>query len=239
MDGLAELAIDAHGGLDRWEHYRTLSADLVNGGALWSLKGQAGVLDEATVTVGLTDQWASHRPFGEADRKSRLEPRRVAIETADGAVIEELNGPRASFAGHQVETPWNRLQLAYFAGYAMWTYLNLPFALARPDVHSEELSQWEEGGERWRRLKVIFPEAIATHSKEQTLYFDQAGLLKRHDYDVDIMGGSAAAHYAGEYRTFSGLMFPTRRRVFPRQPDGKAMAEPLLVSIDLSNIVLS
>ena len=239
MNDLAEQAIDAHGGLDRWGQYRTLSADLVNGGALWPLKGQSGVLDEATVTVGLTDQWASHRPFGAPDRKSRFEPHRVAIETDDGVVVEELNDPRASFAGHQVVTPWTRLQLAYFAGYAMWTYLNLPFALARSDVHSEELSQWEEEGERWRRLKVTFPETIATHSKEQTLYFDQEGLLKRHDYDVDISGGSAAVHYVGEYRTFSGLMFPTQRRVFPRQPDGKAMGEPLLVSIDLSNIVLS
>jgi hypothetical protein len=239
MNGLAQLAIDAHGGLDRWAKYRTLSADLVNGGALWPLKGQAGVLDESTVTVGLTDQWASHSPFGAPDYKSNFRPHRVAVESADGAIVEELNEPRASFAGHQVETPWNRLQLAYFAGYAMWTYLNLPFVLARPDVHSEELSHWEEDGEGWRRLKVIFPETIATHSTEQTLYFDQKGLLKRHDYDVDISGGSSAVHYVAEYQTFSGLLFPTRRRVFPRTPDGKAMAEPLLVSIDLSNVVLS
>ena len=239
LNGLAELAIDAHGGLDRWRQYRTVSADLVNGGALWPLKGQAGVLDKSTVTVGLKDQWASHHPFGAPNYKSRFEPHRVAIEADDGEVIDELNDPRASFAGHQVDTPWNRLQLAYFAGYAMWTYLNLPFALARPDVCSEELSQWAEEGERWRRLKVTFPETIATHSKEQTLYFDQEGLLKRHDYDVDISGGSAAVHYVSQYRTFSGLMFPTRRRVFPRKPDGKAMAEPLLVSIELRNIVLS
>ena len=239
LNGLAELAIDAHGGLGRWEQFRTLSADLVNGGALWPLKGQAGVLDKSTVTVGLTDQWASHRPFGAPNYKSRFEPSRVAIETDDGAVIEELSEPRASFAGHQLETPWSRLQLAYFAGYAMWTYLNFPFLLARPDVHSEELSHWQEEGEDWRRLKVTFPETIATHSKEQTLYFDHKGLLKRHDYDVDISAGSSAVHYVDEYRTVSGLMFPTRRRVFPRQPDGKAMAEPLLVSIDLSNIVLS
>jgi hypothetical protein len=239
MNGLAQLAIDAHGGLERWEQYRTLSADLVNGGALWPLKGQAGVLDDSTVTVGLADQWASHRPFGGSDRKSRFEPSRVAIETDDGAVVDELNEPRASFAGHQVETPWSRLQLAYFAGYAMWTYLNLPFALAREGVHSEELSEWNEGDECWRRLKVTFPDAIATHGTEQTLYFDQKGLLKRHDYDVDISGGSAAVHYVSEYQTFSGLLFPTRRRVFPRAADGKAVPEPLLVSIDLSNIVLS
>jgi hypothetical protein len=238
MDALAQLAIDAHGGLDRWKEYRTLSAKLVNGGALWPLKGQAGVLDDSTVTVGLTDQSASHRPFGGSDRKSRFGPSQVAIETDDGVVIEELNEPRDSFAGHAVETPWTRLQLAYFAGYAMWTYLNLPFVLTWPDVRSEELPQWEEEGERWRRLKVTFPDTIVTHSREQTLYFDQQGLLKRHDYDVEISGGSAAAHYTGEYQAFSGLMFPTRRRVFPRTPDGKSVPELLLVSIDLSNIVL-
>src|SRR5713226_8122721 len=44
--------------------------------------------------------------------------------------------------------------------------------------------------ETWRRLKVRFPADIATHSTERTLYFDQQGLLKRHDYDAK----SAAVH---------------------------------------------
>jgi hypothetical protein len=43
-------------------------------------------------------------------------------------------------------------------------------------------------------------------------------------YDVDISGGSSTPHYVGDYQAFSGLMFPTRRRVFPRLPDGQAMA---------------
>jgi len=30
-----------------------------------------------------------------------------------------------------------------------------------------------------------------------------------------------------------------KRRIFPRQPDGRAMAEPLVVSIDLDRIKLS
>jgi hypothetical protein len=62
----------------------------------------------------------------------------------------------------------------------MWTYLNTPFLLARPDVKSEEIESWQEAGETWRRLRVRFPADIATHSTEQTLYFDEHGLLKRH-----------------------------------------------------------
>src|SRR5260370_737072 len=99
----------------------------------------------------------------------------------------------------------------------MWTYLNTPFLLVRPGVESEELEPWRDSGETWRRLKVRFPTEIATHSAEQTLYFDRQGLLKRHDYDVEISGGTAAAHYVSDLKEFSGIVFPTTRRIFTRQ----------------------
>jgi hypothetical protein len=77
-----------------------------------------------------------------------------------------------------------------------------------------------------------------THSTEQTLYFDQQGLLKRHDYDVEITGGTAGAHYVSDLKEISGIVFPTKRRIFPRQPDGHSAPEPLVVSIDLDQFVL-
>ena len=179
---------------------------------LWAAKGKAGVLDDVTVTVDLRQEKASHWPFGSPDRRSRFEPQRVALENAKGEVLEELLQPRSSFQGHTLETPWTDLQLAYFAGCAMWT---------------------------WRRLKVRFPADIATHSTEQTLYFDQQGLLKRHDYDVEITGGTAGAHYVSGLKKFSGIVFQTKRRIVPRQPNGHSVPEPLVVSIDLDQIVLS
>src|SRR5215471_7930711 len=154
MNRLAKQAIDAHGGLERWNYFDTLSAHLIQGGELWAAKGEAGVLDDVAVTVDLHDQKASHWPFGFPERRSRFEPQRVAIEGATGKVLEELLRPRASFEGHA--TTWSDLQLAYFAGYAMWTYLNIPFLLARPGVESEEVEPWQESGETWRRLKVLF-----------------------------------------------------------------------------------
>ena len=119
--------IEAHGGLENWNRHKALSVDLVVGGMLWGLKGQFGKLERTTVTVGLGKEWASHQPFGPDNRRTRFSPDRVAIEDAQGRVLEELAAPRASFAGHTLETPWTEPQLAYFAGYAMWTYLNLPF----------------------------------------------------------------------------------------------------------------
>jgi len=36
MKELAKLAIEAHGGLERWNSFTTLSAHLIQGGVLWS-----------------------------------------------------------------------------------------------------------------------------------------------------------------------------------------------------------
>jgi hypothetical protein len=237
MNRLAKQAIDAHGGLERWNHFNTLSAHLIQGGELWAAKGKAGVLDDVTVTVDLRSQKASHWPFGSPHRRSRFEPQRVAMEDANGRVLEELLQPRASFGGHAAT--WSDLQLAYFAGYAMWTYLNVPFLLARPGVESDEVEPWQESDETWRRLKVAFPADIATHSTEQTLYFDRQGLLRRHDYNVEIDGTSGAAHYVYDHKEFSGIVFPTKRRVFRRRPDGHPAPKPVIIAIDLDRIVLS
>jgi hypothetical protein len=86
---------------------------------------------------------------------------------------------------------------------------------------------------------VVWPGYLATHSTEQTLYVGEDGLFRRHDYDVEIMGGSGAAHYITDYTKVSGIMVPTSHRIFPRQPDGQALTEPLLVSIDVSEIAFS
>ncbi|WP_028749516.1 hypothetical protein [Rhizobium mesoamericanum] len=239
MNSLAQKIIDAHGGLETWRRYSSLTAHLKQGGALWGLKGHGGKLDETNVTVGFGEEWVSHFPFGPEGKVTRFEPGFVSIKDSQGNVLETLTDPRASFAGHALETPWTEPQLAYFAGIAMWTYLNMPFLLTAPGVVTEQLEDWRENGETWQRLKVTFPSEIATHSTVQTLYADANGLLKRHDYDVEIAGNTSGAHYIGGYVEVQGLKFPTERRIFPRQPDGNSMSEPLVVSIELSDIKLS
>jgi hypothetical protein len=236
VNDLAQLTIDAHGGLQRWHQFGHVSAHLRNGGVLWTLKHQQGVLDDVNVRVALRREWASHSPFLKPNLRTSFEPQRVAIESTDGHVVEERVHPRASFAGHGVDTPWDRLQLAYFAGYAMWTYLTTPFFFAMDGVATEELEPWHENGETWRRLEVTVPQGIATHSTLQTFYFSTDGLLKRHDYDADVLGGTPAAHYVHEYQEFSGILVPTRRRVLGRRPDGTPTPDPLIVTIDLSEV---
>jgi len=238
LSPLVQKIIDAHGGLARWQTFDRLTARLRQGGALWAIKGHDGKLADTTVTVGLKSEWASHAPFGVPGKLSRFEPQQVELRTTDGEVLQRLEDPRASFAGHQFDTSWTESQLAYFAGYAMWTYLNLPFLMAYPGVRTEQLEDWRENGETWYHLRITFPDDITTHSRIQTLYVSAAGLLKRHDYDVDIAAGTQAAHYVSDYTEVQGIKFPTRHRIVPRQPDGQSMSEPLVVSIEVSDITL-
>ena len=102
------------------------------------MKANGAQIADVGATVAIDRQWVSHAPFGGTDRRSSFSSDRVAIESTDGRVVQELLAPRTSFAGHHLSTPWTDLQLAFFVGCAMWTYLNVPFVLAWPGVESEE-----------------------------------------------------------------------------------------------------
>jgi hypothetical protein len=236
---LVEDILNAHGGLAAWRRFRRVRADLVQGGALWALKGKDGVLAGTTVTVATDRQWASHSPFGTVAGRSEFAGDRIALLDDEGRVLQERDDPRASFAGHGLETPWDDLQLAFFAGCAMWTYLNTPFLLAWEGVACEDAGPWQERGEEWRKIAIRYPDGLEVFSKAQAIYVGPDRLVRRLDYDVEIAGNTPGAHYVSDYATVSGIRFPTRRRIFPRLPDGTSLAEPLVVSIDLDGIALT
>jgi hypothetical protein len=238
MTDLLDHVVQAHGGLKRWDELESVSAHLAQGGVTWEMVGQKGVLDDVFVTASLHEERVSHYPFGAAGR-SVFTPERVAIENDDGTVIEALDQPRASFAGHALESPWTTPQLAYFVGTAMWTYLTQPFTFTLPGFETAELEPWQENGEQWRRLRVAWPSNLASLNTVLTVYVGEDGLIRREDYDVAIMGGSAGAHYMSGYTQVAEIMLPTGHRILPRTPEGQALTEPLLISIDLSEITFA
>jgi len=167
---------------------------------------------------------------------SEFTPARVLVQSLDGHSSQQRLTPKGSFAGHTQQTQWDRLHALYFCSYALWTYLTIPFLYTYPGFQTEELPEWEENGEVWRRLKVTFPESIASHSREQISYFGQDGLLRRHDYTVDVMGGARGANYASNYQEVGGIMVPMTRSVFAYDDSGKKVDSPLLVSIDFGEM---
>jgi hypothetical protein len=237
-DELLARVLAAHGGQDRWNDCSRLSARVRAGGALWTLKQQEGVLADYVAGIDPHRQSATLSPFGGPGLRGVFTPDRVAVEDGAGEVVEERTAPRAAFDGHHRDTPWDRLHVAYFAGYAMWGYLTEPFSFAWPGVAVEELPPWQEDGETWRRLKVTFPAGFAAHTRENVYYVDGAGLIRRHDYRAEVLGPEAtvSAHYITGHREFGGIIVPTERRVWRVDEDGHPVKEPLLVSIDISEV---
>jgi hypothetical protein len=171
-------------------------------------------------------------PFTAPDRRSVFVPDRLVLETLGGAVIESREDPEAAFAGQTLETPWDRFHVAYFASEALWTYLTSPFLYTYPGFESEEIEPWQEHGEEWRRLKVTFPDTVASRTKTQITHFGPDGLMRRHDYTVDILGGNSGANYPSDYREFQGIKMPTKRRIYGYDENLQKVPEPLLVSLD-------
>ncbi|WP_374021738.1 hypothetical protein [Mycobacterium sp. HNNTM2301] len=238
MADILEQTLQAYGGYNRWKQVTSVSAHKRFGGAIWDIKQVPGIVDDGEVTVWIKDQRTSLRPFTRPDMCTAYTPQRVGIETTDGDIIEVLDDPRASFAGHTLETPWTALQLAYFTGYAMWTYTAEPFNLTLPGVATEEGDPWIEDGQRWRRLHVRYPDTIATHSPQQILYIDDDGLIRRRDYQVDIAGGSPAAQYISDFDDIDGLIVPRTRLIYVRDAENRPMPEQLVVSIELTDVKL-
>jgi len=236
---LLEQVLLAHGGLERWNSFNQVRATLVTGGSLWAMKGLTQDSAPRQMTVWLHEQRASVTPFGAPDQLTAFTPDRIAIERTDGTVIAERRAPRESFRDHGQNIPWDPLHRAYFNGYALWSYLTMPFQFTLPGVVTEEVEPWLEGMQVWRCLRVHFPESIATHCAVQDFFFGEDFLLRRHDYNVDVSDAMPAAQYVHGYITADGLRMPGKRRAYRRNADGQPDTDALLVAIDLSDIQYS
>lgn len=239
MNELLAGILDAHGRMEDWKRYDRVEATIVSGGGLFALKGVPQDPTPRRMTVWLQEERSSVFPFGASDQRTMFTPDRIAIERLDGTLVAERHGPRDSFAGHQMNTPWDPLHRAYFNGEALWTYLTTPFLLAMEGVRLEETEPWLEGGETWRVLRAYFPGWLETHCLVQDFFFGEDLMLRRHDYIVNIAGGVAAAQLTSAYAEASGIRLPTKRRAYARGPDRRPIPDMLLVSIDISDVSFS
>jgi hypothetical protein len=203
------------------------------------MRFQRGALADFVGTVATAEPHTVLAPYPKPGQRGVFDRGAVRIETDDGEVVSERNKPRDVIRSFRRNFWWDDLDLLYFAGYALWNYMSAPFMLARPGFEIEERDPWEEDGERWRRLHVVFPDDIPTHSREQDFYFDDNGLLRRLDYTAEVFGSWAkAAHYCWDHERFSGLMVPTRRKAVPRSRKGKPRMGISVVSLRFGEVEL-
>lgn len=233
---LLEKVLAAHG-VENAAKFKTVKIHTNIGGITWTIKGHENALADVEFSGSLSEQKATWKNPFQPGYTSAFEPGKVQLFDQRGTLLEELNNPRESFKGHTIETPWTRAQLIYFSSYATWNYATAPFNLLISGVEINELEDWIENGETLNRLEVIYPDGFATHSKRQVFYFDQKGLLKRHDYWPEVLGGSSATQIIEDHKTFDGVVTGTKRRIYIlNDTDNSYQTDPVLVSIDILSV---
>ncbi|WP_163994872.1 hypothetical protein [Pyxidicoccus caerfyrddinensis] len=213
-----DKAIARYGGDSLWRRLDCVTLRMLAlGGPLPAMKG----LGRTFPTPGLV----------------RVYPKQFRAEfeglgTFSAGRVDGQDAYRRTFEGFRKYRRWSSADAVYFFGYAITTYLSIPFLLRELSTTTVET---REGFE----ISALFPEQIHTHSPRQKFYFDRDGLLLRHDYRADVVGAWATgAHFTSEYKTVNGLPIATRRKVYARlggavtpMPVLTAQLEPLDVSL--------
>jgi hypothetical protein len=238
---LLDEVIKAHGGIERWNRIHSIDLRENFSGGLLALKGYPGKY-QPTFTVDAQKPRCVIQRLGTANPDDRwhLDGDRTWIERRDGSIAKNRDNTRASFKGHIRSTPWDELQLTYFAAYAHWNYLCAPFIFTWPGFSTREIESHAEAGQIWRVLEVTHPDGFPTHTKIQKFYFDsEKFLLRRLDYVTDVAAG-VVAHYCYDHKNIDGIVFPTFRRVVWREQDDSAVIHgPSSFILDYVSLVIN
>lgn len=235
---LLDHVLAAHGGLARWRAVEVLDFALSSSGLAFSSHGQGAAL------VGLNVRLWPHRRrvelhhYGGPGGLGVWTPDHVALYGADGRLLAERPHPRTAFSRLSKRLLWDRLDMLYFGGYALWNYLSFPFVLAEPGVRVSLATAADRCA--GAGLVAEFGACVPTHSARQVFHLDGALHLTQHDYTADVIGSWAtAANRVLASTEVDGLRFYTRRRVTPRMgPWQTVLPFPLLVRIDISGVSL-
>lgn len=244
MVDLLQRALDAHGGLQKWQAAGQVRVRFRSGGRLFDARLQGRTISRATRPGAVAHFWTDVprvilEGFPRPGYRGYFDQGAVRIESGQADRPLHRANAREAFSHMSHKLKWDTLDALYFAGYALWNYVCTPFMLARPGFQLREGQPWHEGGETWRRLEAVFPADIPTHSREQTFFFDERGLLRRLDYTAEVFSRWArSSNYCYDYREMSGVMVPTRRKVTLRGPGGRPLGWPTMVWIEIQDFEL-
>jgi hypothetical protein len=214
---LLEAAVRRHGG---WEAWRALRGVFVEPRALsgllpW-LKGLGRTFQlPPRAEVFPHDGKAVFLDYPAAGATGVFARGALTLTDAGGAVVATTENGRAAFRGLRKLPRWSAAGALYFFGYALTHYHALPFTLGRGRPLGLCRVRYE--GRRLDGVEVELPPELHTHCRRQTFYFEEDGLLRRHDYVSDIVGAWArGAHFWRQFTIVGGLEMATVRHVVAR-----------------------
>ena len=227
---LLDDAIDACGGLARWNSLSRFTLHLSVGGTLFADAGHALEFKDVTAEGSTHTQSVRFTGITGGEKSGAFAPGAITIETLDGQVLRTWSNPGLAVPTLGTHALADELHLVLFCGIQIWNYLTTPFLLAHPDVAIEELPPWQENNETWRRLRAQLPPNLINLSSEQVFYFDENALQRRTDHDLL---GARVAHYSWAHDNFDDIVVPTLRRTLMQQPDGSVIAKPALIDVEI------
>ncbi len=230
---LLEDVLQASGGLDRWRQLKRFTVHLSIGGALFARKCGSAVIKDVVVQGGVHEQALEITGFTAPDRRALYRPDRLALERSDGELINERCATAAEFRRDLKASTWDELQLAFYCGSLVRTYLDVPFVLAEADVMIKELTPLNGGEMSLRPLRVRFPERLAPHAAENTFYFDHESLLRLQEYVAPQEDGLTIAQMFSGHQRYSGILVPTLCQLLTKSDDGAIIPRPSLVDIEI------
>lgn len=227
---LKQKVISAYGGSHVWRNYKYIEAEVSDHGLAFRLKGR-NKFDHVKLKMEIHRPWCSISPINKnPDITGVLDGETVRLVNTKGDTLSERKNARSYFPGGRRFFKWDDLDMCYFANYAFWNYFTLPNLL------SNEKIKWTSPKDGM--LIAEFPNDIPTHCKKQEFIFDsQTGLLKQHNYTVDIFGQWAkAANVVYRHQQVDTIPYPSFRIVTPRKKNGKARKGPQLIVIDVHQL---
>ncbi len=226
---LLERVVEALGGA-RWGRLRRFTGHFKLDGAVLASLPNSHSLKEIVAEGDIAARSIRISGFSAAPVAWVFHPDFVGIQQPDGGFV----GVRREVAPRGFHPPpWDESELVYLCGLSIWSCMTVPWAMLGAGVRIEELADWREGTETWRRLRLITPSGALDYAHDKTLYFDQAGMLRRTDFDLDCDGGWPIAAYSSAPQRFSGLTTPTLYRALRRNVAGVAPDQPSLLDIEI------
>lgn len=232
---LLENTLEAHGGRSRWQRVKCIEASLSSGGFAFASKFQGSALHGLAIEVYPHTRRVVLKNFCHRGWRGVWTPTHVQVLDHRDTLVWERQNPRAQFGRVVKQIYWDKLDILYFAGYALWNYLSFPFVLDLPGVVVTDTQEVNAQG--FRRLAASFGPELPTHSAVQSFHVNAAHQLVRHDYTADVIGTWAhAANACLASQEVSGLRFYTRRKVHPLMGKHTVLPLPTLVWIELDDI---
>jgi hypothetical protein len=218
--GLLDDVLQASGGLKRWQQLTRFTVHLSISGALFSRMHGPALMKDMVVEGAVHERALEMTGFTAADRRALYQPDHVALEHSDGSVLAERTASPAEFRHSLKADTWDELQLVFYCGSLIRSYLDIPFVLADSDVVATELAVSNGREKRLRALRVRFPDRLAAHTAESTLYFDDEKQLQRQEYSSLHEDGMRTIQTYSGYQPYSGILIPTLCRLLTKGHDG-------------------